>query len=114
MRQRPETTFKVGSARASVFRHTNTNRQTGESWDSYSVHLHRRYEESPGVWKSTSYFRFFEMPQVALVLELATEYVSEREAVVEIPDAEAGQDQAAVDAEETYVPFDEPETTPAA
>ena len=57
---------------------------------SYSVHVHRRYEDSPGVWKSTSYFRFFELPQVALVLQLATQYVAEREAFVEAPPATAG------------------------
>ena len=80
MQQRPETTFKVGNARASVFKHTNSNRQSGETWESYSVHVHRRYEDSPGVWKSTSYFRFFELPQVAMVLQLATQYVADREA----------------------------------
>ena len=82
MQNRPEKTFRVGNARASVFKHTNTNRQTGESWESHSVHVHRRYEDSPGVWKSTSYFRFFELPQVAMVLQLATQYVADLEAEV--------------------------------
>lgn len=78
---KPETSFVVGSARASVFLHRNRNRKSGQEFESYSVHVHRRYEESTGVWKSTSYFRFFELPQVAMALRLATDYVAQREAV---------------------------------
>lgn len=89
---KPETTFKVGNVRASVFRHTNRNSQSGGEFTTYSVHVHRRYEESPGVWKSTAYFRFFELPQVALVLKLATNYVAEREAAIEISQSTTGDE----------------------
>lgn len=77
---KPEITFKNGSARAAIFLNRNRNGDSGQEFSSYSVNVHRRFEESPGVWKSTSYFRFFELPQVALVLQLATQYVAEREA----------------------------------
>ena len=42
---KPETSFVVGSARASVFLHRNRNRKSGQEFESYSVHVHRRYEE---------------------------------------------------------------------
>ncbi len=78
----PEKTFKVGDARAAIFFNKNKGRN-GDEWFSYSVHIHRRFEREPGEWESTSSFKLYQLPQVALVLQLATDYVAEREAAVQ-------------------------------
>jgi len=79
---KPEKTFKIGSVQASIFLNARTT-QAGEQFETYSVHLHRRYlDQKSNEWKSTPHFSLRELPQVKLVLSLATAYVAEREAGV--------------------------------
>lgn len=78
---KPEKTFKVGPNQASIFLNTRTT-QSGERFESYSVHLHRRYQTEDNQWKSTAYFGLRDLPQIQLVLSLALAYVAEREAEV--------------------------------
>lgn len=77
----PEVSFKVGAVRASAFRNRFETKE-GRVIESYSVNLHRRFQDSEGQWKSNSTFRFQELPQVALALQLATDYVAAREATM--------------------------------
>lgn len=69
----PEKVFKIGPNVASVFRN-----QYG-----YTVNVHRRYKsKDTDEWLSSSYFRLVDLPQVALLIQMATEYVAQREAIV--------------------------------
>lgn len=66
---KPEKVFKSGPNVASVFCN-----EFG-----YTVNLHRRFQDRESQeWKSTSAFRESDLPQVGLLLRLATEYVSVR------------------------------------
>ena len=76
---KPERTFKVGAVQASVF--LNEIAYGDDVRQSYSVNLHRRYQDKETQeWKSNSVFRLSELPQACLVLKMATKYVAEREA----------------------------------
>ena len=76
---KPERTFKVGAVQASVF--LNEIAYGDDVRQSYSVNLHRRYQDKETQeWKSNSVFRLSELPQAQLALKLATTYVAEREA----------------------------------
>ena len=85
---KPERTFKVGAVQASVF--LNEVAYGDGVRTSYSVNLHRRFQEKDTqTWKSNSVFRLSELPQAKLALELATAYVAEREAAVRLEPAAA-------------------------
>jgi hypothetical protein len=87
---RPERTFKVGPVQASVF--LNEFRNGDGARKSYSVNLHRRFQEKETqAWKSNSVFRLSELPQAQLALQLATAYVAEHEASLS-HDTEHGAD----------------------
>ena len=59
----PEKSFKVGAVRASIFLNRYETKE-GVAIETYSVHLHRRFEDKEGQWKSTSTFRLHELMQV--------------------------------------------------
>lgn len=102
----PEKTFKVGDARAAIFYNKNNGRN-GAVWYSYSIHLHRRFEKEEGVWESTSSFKFYQLPQVALALKLATEYVAGREAdVTQAPSVDASATPVNGESAEAAAPAD--------
>ena len=89
----PEKVFKIGPNVASVFRN-----QYG-----YTVNVHRRYKaKDTEEWQSSSYFRLSDLPQVALLIEMATDYVAQREAIV------TRQEQPATDSTEEAAEGDSP------
>ena len=77
---KPEKVFRIGSVSASVFAREIENDNGKRTIR--NVNLQRRYRDDEGEWKSTSSFSLAELPQAATVLQLATNYVAEKEAAV--------------------------------
>lgn len=71
--------FRIGFVSASVFVHEIESDDGKRSIR--SVHLQRRYMDGNEA-KYTSYFNLAELPQALHVLQLATDYVESREAIV--------------------------------
>ena len=75
----PEKIFRIGANTASIFCN-----QYG-----YSVNIQRRYKDAgTDEWKSSSYFRLSDLPQVALLVRMATDYVAAREASADAPQSD--------------------------
>jgi len=74
---KPERVFRIGNVSASVF----ANEVDGGNRHLRSVNLQKRYRNGDE-WKFSSSFDLSELPQVRAVLELATNYVADKEAVV--------------------------------
>ena len=75
----PEKSFRIGALSASVFLNTAKADDGGEARSFRSVSLQRRYRDGE-TWKSTTSFRLTDLPTALTVLQLATDYVTSREA----------------------------------
>ena len=69
---KPEKTFRIGSCSASVFVNT-TDSEPKRTFR--TVTIQRRYKDGDE-WKSATNFSLSELPQVAALAQLATEYLA--------------------------------------
>ena len=79
--RRPEKVFRIGFVSASVFVHEVQNGD--ETRSMRSVNVQKRYTDGDDV-KYTSSFGLAELPQALHVLQLATNWVAEQEADVDL------------------------------
>lgn len=77
----PEKTFRMASVSASVF--ANVIETDSGSKTVRNVVLQRRYRDGDE-WKSSNSFGLSELPLAQTVLEMATQYVCEQEAIVDL------------------------------
>lgn len=70
----PETAFKAGGVRASIWSYTDTTR-TGKQFERKKCTLERVYKASDGSWKSTNSFDANDVPKAMLVLSRAYAYM---------------------------------------
>lgn len=75
----PEKTFRIGAISASVFVNTGKVNDGEEGREFRTVSLQRRYHDGKD-WKSASNFRMTDLPSALMVLQLATDFVTSREA----------------------------------
>jgi len=73
MPNKPETVFKVGAVRASVFQ--NTTVQNGKSVLFPKVVLEVRYKDKAGQWKGTNSLSLNDLPKAILAMQKAYEYL---------------------------------------
>lgn len=70
---KPETVFKVGAVRASVFR--NTIEKNGQSIPLPKVVIEVRYKDKTGQWQGTNSMSLNDLPKAILALQKAFEYL---------------------------------------
>jgi hypothetical protein len=76
MSQKPETVFKVGAVRASIFR--NTIIRDGREVPLPKVVLEVRYKDKAGEWKGTNSLSMNEVPKAILALQKAYDHMTAR------------------------------------
>ena len=72
---KPETVFKVGAVRASIFR--NVIKKNGKSISLPKVVIEVRYKDKDGQWKGTNSLSLNDLPKAILALQKAYEYLME-------------------------------------
>jgi len=72
---KPETVFKVGAVRASVFR--NIIQKNGRSIPLPKVVIEVRYKDKTGQWNGTNSLSLNDLPKAILALQKAFEYLME-------------------------------------
>ena len=72
---KPETVFKVGAVRASVFR--NIIEKAGQSIPLPKVVIEVRYKDKNGQWQGTNSLSQNDLPKAILALQKAFEYLME-------------------------------------
>ena len=75
---KPETVFKVGAVRASVFR--NFIVKNGQSIPLPKVVIEVRYKDKTGNWNGTNSLSINDLPKAILALQKAFEYLMEHKA----------------------------------
>ena len=70
---KPETVFKVGAVRASVFR--NIIQKNGKSIPLPKVAIEVRYKDKTGQWNGTNSLSLNDLPKAILALQKAFEYL---------------------------------------
>ncbi len=70
---KPEITFKVGAARASIFR--NTIKSYGKSISLPKVVLEVRYKDREGNWRGTNSLSINDIPKAMTALQKAYDYL---------------------------------------
>ena len=83
---KPETVFKVGAVRASVFR--NTIVKSGQSILLPKVVIEVRYKDKIGQWQGTNSLSINDLPKAVLALQKAFEYLMEHKQPESAEDAE--------------------------
>jgi len=73
---KPETVFKVGAVRASVFQ--NTFEKNGEAVPLPKVVIEVRYKDKTGQWQGTNSLSLNDLPKAILALQKAFEYLTAR------------------------------------
>ena len=73
---KPETVFKVGAVRASVFR--NTFEKNGQSIPLPKVIIEVRYKDKAGQWQGTNSLSLNDLPKAILALQKAFEHLTAR------------------------------------
>ena len=76
MSNKPETVFKIGAVRASVFK--NTIEKNGQSIQLPKVVLEVRYKDKAGQWQGTNTLSINDIPKAILALQKAFEHLTER------------------------------------
>jgi hypothetical protein len=74
MSKKPETVFKVGAVRASVFR--NTIERDGQSISLPKVVIEVRYKDKTGQWNGTNSLSLNDIPKAILALQKAFEHLT--------------------------------------
>ena len=82
---KPETVFKVGAVRASVFRNVITDK-SGKTVPLPKVVIEVRYKDKTGQWNGTNSLSLNDIPKAILALQKAYDYVTGHK------DPEPGQD----------------------
>ena len=72
---KPETVFKIGAVRASIFR--NTIEKNGQSIPLPKVVVEVRYKDKTGQWQGTNSLSLNDLPKAILALQKAFEYLME-------------------------------------
>lgn len=72
---KPETVFKVGAVRASIFR--NIIQKNGKSIPLPKVVIEVRYKDKTGQWNGTNSLSLNDLPKAILALQKAFEYLME-------------------------------------
>jgi hypothetical protein len=72
---KPETVFKVGAVRASIFR--NTIEKNGGSISLPKVAIEVRYKDKNGKWNGTNSLSLNDLPKAILALQKAYQYLME-------------------------------------
>ena len=72
---KPETVFKVGAVRASIFR--NIIEKNGRSIPLPKVVIEVRYKDKNGQWQGTNSLSLNDLPKAVLALQKAFEYLME-------------------------------------
>ena len=72
---KPETVFKVGAVRASVFR--NIIQKNGRAMPLPKVVIEVRYKDKTGQWNGTNSLSLNDLPKAILALQKAFEYLLE-------------------------------------
>jgi len=85
---KPETTFKVGAVRASVFR--NTIEKNGQLIPLPKVVVEVRYKDKTGQWQGTNSLSLNDLPKAILALQKAFEYLMEHKQPEQAENAEMG------------------------
>jgi hypothetical protein len=75
---KPETVFKVGAVRASVFK--NLISKGGQSIPLPKVVIEVRYKDRTGQWQGTNSLSINDLPKAVLALQKAFEYLMEHKA----------------------------------
>ena len=75
---KPETVFKVGAVRASIFR--NIIEKAGKSIPLPKVVIEVRYKDKTGQWNGTNSLSLNDLPKAILALQKAFEYLMEHKA----------------------------------
>lgn len=73
---KPETVFKVGAVRATIFR--NTIRRDGQEVQLPKVVIEVRYRDKSGNWKGTNSLSLNDLPKAITALQQAYEYLLSR------------------------------------
>jgi len=82
---KPETVFKVGAVRASIFR--NIIEKAGKSIPLPKVVIEVRYKDKTGQWKGTNSLSLNDLPKAILALQKAFEYLTTHKEPEEAEDA---------------------------
>ncbi len=72
---KPETVFKVGAVRASVFR--NIIEKNGQTIPLPKVAIEVRYKDKTGQWQGTNSLSLNDLPKAILALQKAFEYLTQ-------------------------------------
>ena len=72
---KPETVFKIGAVRASVFQ--NIIEKNGQSIKLPKVVIEVRYKDKTGQWNGTNSLSINDLPKAILALQKAFEYLME-------------------------------------
>ncbi len=72
---KPETVFKMGAVRASIFR--NTIEKAGQVIPLPKVVIEVRYKDKTGQWQGTNSLSLNDLPKAILALQKAYEYLME-------------------------------------
>jgi hypothetical protein len=75
MGNKPETVFKVGAVRASIFR--NIIQKNGQAIPLPKVVIEVRYKDKTGQWAGTNSLSINDLPKAILALQKAFEYLME-------------------------------------
>ena len=73
---KPETVFKIGAVRASVFQ--NTIEKDGQSIKLPKVVIEVRYKDKTGKWQGTNSLSINDIPKAILALQKAFAHLTER------------------------------------
>jgi len=81
MTQKPEKKFTSGRISASIWK----NKRTFDGVETYiySVTVNKRYQDTAKQWKTTTSFNVNEVPIAISVLQLAYQYVMQKDITVE-------------------------------
>ena len=85
---KPETVFKVGAVRASVFR--NTIEKNGQLIPLPKVAIEVRYKDKTGQWQGTNSLSLNDLPKAILALQKAYEYLMEHKQPEQVEKPEVG------------------------
>jgi len=83
---KPETVFKVGAVRASIFR--NPIQKAGKSILLPKVVIEVRYRDKTGQWNGTNSLSLNDLPKAILALQKAFEYLMEHKGPEEAEEPE--------------------------
>jgi hypothetical protein len=73
---KPETVFKIGAVRASIFK--NTLQKNGQTLELPKVVIEVRYKDKTGQWQGTNSLSINDIPKAILALQKAFEYLTEK------------------------------------